>query len=348
MYYLIDAQRKIAPEALEMIDKRYTILKEVYFSKVIGRRLLAGKLNLSERVIRNEIDFMKEENLVEIQPLGISITDLGIEILDALEGYIAEIRGLAWMAEALKEELGIKEVMIAPVSLSQSPYALDELGQMASKYFFTQLKGKEVIGLTGGYTLKAFAEQMPQRNYPEMLIVPARGGLGEILEIQSNTIVSNLARKLNASYKLLQIPDNIDEGLMEHIFADPGIKSTYDQIKNMDLLVFGIGNAKDLSKRRNTPKEEWTNLEAKGAVAESFGYYFDIHGQIVYETGTVGIKLDQYKQMENIVAIAAGGHKADAILSISKINKNLVLIIDEDAAKEIVDKLKIKINGGIK
>lgn len=344
MFNLIDAQRKIAPEAVLLIDRRYTVLKEIYFSKTVGRRLLANKLDLSERIVRNEIDFLKAENLVAINPLGITITDLGIEILEALDEYVGQIRGLSSMELLLEEAMDIKKVLIAPASCSGSNYALKELGKLAAKYFMDNIEENSIVGLTGGYTLRAFADQVPKKSMPNLNVVPARGGVGEILEIQSNTIVSKLAKKLDAPYKILQVPDDIDEDIMARISMDAGIKAVYEYIKKIDTLVFGIGNAEDLSKRRNISTDLWMMLREKGAVAESFGYYFDIDGNTVYETGTVGIKLDEYKKMKNIIAVAGGSNKAEAILSISKINKNLVLVMDEDAAYKIMYILKININ----
>lgn len=342
MYDLIDAQRKIAPEALEIIERRYLVLKEIYFNRFAGRRMLASKLNLTERTIRNDVEFLKTENLVDIHPMGMEITPLGIETLDTLDGYITQIKGLSAMQKILEENLGIQEVIVAHTSCKASEHALSDLGRVAGKLFLEKVQENNVVGLTGGYTLKAFAEQMPEKNFSQMYIIPARGGVGEILEIQSNTIVAELAKKLHANYKLLQIPDNLDRDIMESIFADPGIKSTYDYIKKMDLLVFGIGNVESLAQRRNLKPEELSKLASRSAVAESFGYYFDIEGNIVHETSTVGISLEEYKKMDKIIAIAGGESKAEAILSISKINKNLALVMDEDAAKKIMDLLNIK------
>ena len=306
MYDIIDAQRKIAPEALSLIERRYALLKEVHSSKIAGRRMLALRLDLTERTIRNDVEFLKEEQLIEVNPMGISITDLGIDILDALTNYITQITGLSELQLLLENRLGIQRVLIAPTSCEKNMHALEELGRAATKYFLEQVEADSVVGITGGYTLK------------------------------SNTIVAELARKLHAHYKLLQIPDNIDKDIMESIFADPGIKSTYEYIKKMDMLVFGIGNVENLAKRRNMAPEELLQLRERGAVAESFGHYFDIDGNIVHETSTVGISLAEYKKMENILAIAGGKSKAEAILSISKINKNLALVMDEDAANELI------------
>lgn len=339
MNSLLEVQRKIVPEALILLEKRYSILKEISLSGTIGRRMLATKMNISERIVRSEVDFLKTEGLLSIDATGMIITQLGAEILENLGEFISQIRGLSVMQDTLSRKMGINKVIIVPASVEYNQDALKELGKEAAKYFLSTVKPESVVGITGGYTMYEFSEQMQKREFPDMTIVPARGGLGEVLEIQSNNIVANLAGKLMANYKLLHIPDNIDKDIMGYMCNDPQIKNVVDDIKRIDYLVFGIGNAEDMAKRRRTPKEQWEYIKSRGAVSESFGHYFDINGEIVNETGTVGIKLEQYKELKNIIGIAGGKNKAEAILSISKINKNLVLITDESAAYRMLDLL---------
>lgn len=339
MNNLLEVQRKIVPEALILMEKRYSILKEISLSGIIGRRMLATKMNISERIVRSEVDFLKKEGLLAIDATGMVITPLGAEVLENLGEFVSQIRGLSVMQDTLAQKMGISKVIIIPASVEYNRDALKELGKEAAKYFINTVKPESIVGITGGYTMYEFSEQMQKREFPDMMILPARGGLGEILEIQSNNIVANLAGKLMAKYKLLHIPDNIDKDIMGYMKNDPQIKSVVDDIGKIDYLVFGIGNAADMARRRRTPKEQWDSLKSRGAVSESFGHYFDINGEIVHETGTVGIELEQYKKLENIIGIAGGKNKAEAILSISKINKNLVLITDESAAYKMLNLL---------
>lgn len=51
----------------------------------------------------------------------------------------------------------------------------------------------------------------------------------------------------------------------------------------------------------------------------------------------MGIKLDKYKALNDIIGIAGGKKKAEAILSIARINRNLVLITDESAANYLME-----------
>lgn len=188
----------------------------------------------------------------------------------------------------------------------------------------------------------AFVQMMPQiRESGEYIVVPARGGLGEEVEIQSNHVAAMLSKKIGASYKLLHMPDNVEKSIIDSMLTIPAVKETVDTIEHIDMLVFGIGNAMDMAIRRKNSREVCEQIQKSAAVSEAFGCYFNVQGEIVYETSTVGIDLDFYKKMNDIIGVAGGKKKAEAILSISKINKNLVLITDESAARDLM-----KLTGG--
>ena len=114
MKKLIDLQRKVVPEVLENMEKRYSILKEISLSSPIGRRMLAGKLNLSERVVRTEVEFLKEQNLINIDASGMFMTDEGIDVLENLSSFISEIKGRTKLEDILTKRLGIKKIVIIP------------------------------------------------------------------------------------------------------------------------------------------------------------------------------------------------------------------------------------------
>ena len=56
---IINLQKKIVPELTNLLVERYKILRQVSNEQPIGRRALAAKLNLSERVLRAQVDFLK-------------------------------------------------------------------------------------------------------------------------------------------------------------------------------------------------------------------------------------------------------------------------------------------------
>ena len=90
-----------------------------------------------------------------------------------------------------------------------------------------------------------------------------------------------------------------------------------------------------MAERRNTPKEDLKKIEENEAVAEAFGYYFDRHGEVIHKVHSVGIQLEDLDSIPNIIAVAGGSSKADAIEAYFKKPRNTVLITDEGAAKQL-------------
>lgn len=54
---IINLQKKIVPELTNLLVQRYQILRQVSHEHPIGRRALAARLGLSERVLRAQVDF---------------------------------------------------------------------------------------------------------------------------------------------------------------------------------------------------------------------------------------------------------------------------------------------------
>ena len=63
MQEILTLQKKIVPELVEVLEKRYNILRTIYYNQPIGRRGLANQLNLGERIVRTEISSLKCQGL---------------------------------------------------------------------------------------------------------------------------------------------------------------------------------------------------------------------------------------------------------------------------------------------
>ena len=64
MNNFLKIQQKLIPQVVEIMTKRYSILRQIYLCETIGRRSLAGVLKLSERVIRSETEVLREQGLM--------------------------------------------------------------------------------------------------------------------------------------------------------------------------------------------------------------------------------------------------------------------------------------------
>lgn len=338
MKKLIEIQKKLIPEVLEVMERRYLVLRQISLNEPIGRRALANVLGLSERIVRSEVDFLKNQDLIEVNTSGMNITEGGIYLLDSLKEFIDEMMGITQLQEKVKNKLGIKKVIIVSGNINEDSSVMKDIGKAAFKYLMKIIEDDFIIGVTGGNTMFEFAKGLQEsKKYNNILVVPARGGLGKEVEIQANNVAATIGKKLGGNYRLLHVPDNIGKDTLESLILEPEIRKTLEYIENIDALIFGIGRADDMAHRRKMSSEEFEHITYKDAVAEAFGYYFNRNGEIVYETSTIGINLQSFKCAKNTIGIVGGSRKAEAIMAISKIKKDLVLITDEGAAKKILE-----------
>ncbi len=339
MQDLLRLQQKIVPELLDLLEKRYNILKMISYHQPVGRRVLAVSLGMGERIVRSEVDFLKQQNLIEINSLGMTITPEGKEIIDKLKDYIHSLIGLSELELKLKQHFGLKHIIIVPGDSDEDETVLSEIGRASAAYISGIIKDDSIIALTGGSTIKEDVDNIPRiYDLKNVLVVPARGGIGKNVDNLANTLAAKMANKLDASYKLLHIPDNLSDTALESIINEKDIKEIIENIRNSDMMVFGIGRADEMAARKGLSYEEIDRILNLGAVAEAFGYYFNTEGKIVYSTSTIRVKYEDIQKINTLIAAAAGKRKAKAIYAVCNNNSNnLVLITDEGAARAIIE-----------
>lgn len=332
---IIEIQKKIAPETVEIIKKRHNILRSVGHLQPIGRRGLANHMGIGERILRAEVDFLKGQGFLDVNPAGMNLTKEGWELLNQMSDYVKELLDLKYIEEQLENKLRIGQVNIVPGDSKENPLLKKELGKVAAKVLQRLVNDGDTIALTGGTTIATIPDCLPKLA-KNVLVVPGRGALGEKVEIQANNIVAALASQLGGTYKMLHAPDNLSPEAMEKFSEDPKIKEVLEAIKQANILIHGIGDAIEMAERRHTSEEHLESLKQQGAVAEAFGYYFDKDGAIVHQANSIGIKLDDLERIPLIIAIAGGKDKAKAIKAIAMNQKQDILITDEGAAVELL------------
>ncbi|WP_027631584.1 sugar-binding transcriptional regulator [Clostridium hydrogeniformans] len=335
---ILKLQQKLVPELVELLEKRYNILKTIYYNQPIGRRILANRLDIGERIVRSEVNFLKSQNLIEINTPGMNVTLEGEEVLEKLKNFIHEIKGLTTVEKDLKDLLGLEEVIVVPGNMDEDESSIKELGRAAGNYIKSLIKENSIIALAGGTTVKEMVDNLPKlHSMPGVLVVPARGGMGRNVETQANTLAASLAKKINAQYKMLHVPDNLSEKALSTILNEDEIKEVASNIKKADILIYGIGRAEHMGYKRGLSEDKISSITNSGAVGEAYGCYFDIKGNMVFSTSSVGISLEDADKIKHIIAVAGGENKAEAILAAQIGKSKGVLITDEGAARKILE-----------
>jgi len=328
--------RKIAPELIALIAERYDILRHIQYAEPVGRRALAFILAKGERSVRAQVDFLKNAGLVDFSPIGITLTPEGKLLQIDLAEYIKILHGLTTLETQLSEKLGIDQVIIIPGDSEADQMVTRELGRATANVLDHYLTDNNMIVAVSGGTVMANVAETINFSRPNITVVPARGGLGEQVEYQANTIAATMATKLGGKYRMLHVPDGVSEDMLGAMLADhSNIHSVTEMIKQANVVIHGIGQAREMAVRRGCDEEFVTALIKSGAVGEALGHYCTLTGKHVHITNSVGLQLDNLADIGLVIAVAGGRSKAEAIIAVTNAGGQDVLITDESAARAI-------------
>ncbi|WP_138418378.1 sugar-binding transcriptional regulator [Aquibacillus sediminis] len=337
MRSLIDLQKKLFPDLLDVMQRRYKILHYIQLMGPIGRRSLSENIAMAERLVRSEIDFLNQHGFIAVTSKGMHLTNAGQTILHELAAFMKDVSRFNVLEQHLKEKLQLDHVIVISGNSDEQDWVKQELGEACVNYLSFILQSNQTIAVTGGTSIAAVANEMaPFPNAKNCIFVPARGGLGEQVENQANTICAQMAKKANGKYRLLYVPDPLSEETYHSIIGEPSVREVLELIRDADVVIHGIGDAITMANRRKTSENVLDKLIRGKAVSEAFGYYLDDAGEVVHKVRTVGMQLEDLNDTDYVISIAGGKSKAKAIMSYFKQGKSNVLITDEGAANELL------------
>ncbi len=326
--------RRLVPEMVDTARTRFEMLEAVALMAPVGRRALAVHLDLPERTVRGEAERMKELGLIRFAPDGMHLSDEGNEVLGELRSRM-DLLFAEPLADRIRQETGIVSVMVVAGDSAVDDVCRRALYRKAVQYLTTVLRDGMTLAVVGGSTMAGVAAQTQTdgQGLPNLLVVPARGGLGEEMEIQANTVAARLAQGFRARHRLLHWPDDMPAEAVPA--GDSRLTQWLGSVRSADVLLFGVGRADQMVRRRNLPPDIAARLRAGGAAAEALGYYFDRQGGVVYAASGLGLALNQFMAIRRRILVAGGAEKAEAVLAVARGCRPTAIILDEAAAAGI-------------
>ena len=340
MNQTITLLKQIAPELTQYINQRFDILEGIYSCQPIGRRTLSEEIGLSERILRNEIQVLKEQQLIRLTSKGMLLTTEGNDVLEQLKHIVQGDLHLEKKARRLAKHLNIHHCVIKTGDADQAQNTREEIGRAVAELLMNRLpEAENIIGVTGGRTMAYVAQELTDQlsHKRDLTFVPARGGTVEEQAIQANTISEEMAKNTNGKNQMLLIPEIVSAQIKPLLIEEPAIRKTLNILYKANCILFSIADAQRMAKRRNTPPETIEILKEKEAVGEAFGEYFNRDGEVVYKVPQIGISPSRLETLPLVIASAGGQSKAEAIEAYAKkAPKNLILVTDEGAANKIL------------
>ena len=326
----------IAPDLMADIGRRAQVLSSIESMQPVGRRALAARLNLPEREVRAAASALKEQGLISMDAAGMQLTPQAIEVLSGAHDLSRAMFGLTKLEQALSKLLNVPHVVVVSGNADTDPQVLREVGRAAGHRVHKLLQSGMTLAVTGGRTMSEMAHGMQSATPMNVMVVPARGGMGSSVETQASAVAEEIARRVGGHHRVMHLPDSLDASALQEMMKLPEVRETLELLQRTDLVVHGIGRADTMAQRRRLPPEAMETLKTKRAVGEAFGDFFDFDGKTVLQTSSVSLGLGKAYKESKMVAVAAGERKAEAIIAATRHEKHDSLITDEAAAQKIV------------
>lgn len=242
--------QKIAPDVMGTIKERYLLLRHIADAEPVGRRTLAGLSGLSERVVRSHVDVLRRSGIVRFTTLGIAMEPEGKRLMPDLLECFLRLNNLDDIQRQIRQKLGLKKVYIVPGDSDSDKTAKEELGRRGALLLNDLFGSVDTVAISGGSTMAEVARMLPEC-LANVTILPARGSMGNHVEVQANYIAANVAAKTHSSYRMIHIPEGLsDSALQMMLKADRQTQENVAMTARAQVVIFGIGRADRMARKR--------------------------------------------------------------------------------------------------
>ena len=229
--------------------------------------------------------------------------------------------------------------------LAEVDLPLRALGNAGAQYLQRAIDNSEhdSIGIGHGRTLAACVNCLPRMHRPDKQIVSLLGGFTKTFSANPHDVIHLLAQRTNASAYVMPVPffaNTLED--KEVIMQQFGMHEVMQLARQTSIKIVGIGSVDVSSSMVDVSILERKEIRAvyeAGGRGEILGHFYDAEGQLVkteLSERTMGLTPNDLKD-NNILAVAGGTTKLQAIHSIIKSGLLSGLITDERTARALID-----------
>ncbi|KIY20569.1 MULTISPECIES: sugar-binding transcriptional regulator [Mesobacillus] len=308
-------------------EERRQLVKiaNLYYNDSWTQEQIARKFSVSRPVISKSLQKAKEVGIIEIFIKDESVHTVNLE-------------------KSLEKRFNLTDVVVVPISSLTPDMVTKSVAQAGAYYLSKNMKNVKTIAVSWGTTLAALVKEYPYELREAVKVVPLEGGMGrKRVEIHANQIAYELAKKMGGTCSYLYAPAIVEtQELRERLMVMQDINEVLEEGRNADIAITGIGNpykASTLEKIGYLQRDEIDRLKSMGVAGDMGFRFFDQNGHTVdnlLDKKTIGISLEELRNIKTVIAVVAGSHKTESILAALKGKYINVLITDEQTAMNLL------------
>ena len=300
-----------------------TKVSRLYYEQSIRQPEIADRLALSQSRVSRLLKQAQDVGIVRIT-------------------VVSPVTEQAELADRLRERLGLRDVVIAPVDDSQESVVLQAIGAAGANYLESTLSVSDRVGISSwSATLLAVADAMNAGTTKVNQIVQMQGGVGNpAAQVQATRLTDQFAKITSAEPKYLAAPGLVaSKQVRDGLLTDPYIAEVVTSWQQLSVALVGIGGLQPsplLKDSGNTISQSDLNrLREAGAIGDLCLHFFDAAGSAVstdLEQRIIGISADNLLNVPRRIGFAGGSRKIEAIRAAAKGNWIDVLVTDSITA----------------
>lgn len=279
---------------------------------------------------------------IKAQRLIAAATQSGV-VKFFVEGVPAECIALE---ESLVKAYGLKRCTVVPALESETEDAAGTVAALAvaaARHLTRVLESGQVstVGVGHGRTLAAMVERLPAMNQQSTRFVSLLGSLTRRSAANPFDLIAKLAERTGGECYFMPVPFLADSQADAQVLrAQRGVQHVLGLVRECQLCVVGVGELgpnTQLLRTHSVTEEELQALLRAGAVGEIAGCFVAANGQPVdceMNERAVGATMQDLRGRD-VLAVAGGTSKADAIRAVLNTGLITELIVDEAAAQRL-------------
>lgn len=307
------------------MTKRLELLIEVaslFYEQNCTQTYIAKKLNISRPTVASLLQEAKDKGIVKISIMKINKDTINI-------------------SNALKKKYNIPHVL---VSKEDSTYSKKEVGILCANYIESKKDLNIKIGVGFGSTVYEYVKSANYIKTNFKGLTPLMGGVELNDEaLHSNHLCFTLSRKYSCGMSFIYSPvkaESLEQKKM--LINSHMVKTAIDEAKKVDLAIVGVGNPLNKStyqKLKYLSDEDIKILKKNHAVGDIVTSLFNKDAEEIITPASekfIGISINDLKNIPEVVVLATGHQKSEAVKAL--INKNIIttLIIDYELANILI------------
>ncbi len=240
--------------------------------------------------------------------------------------------GMVEQSRKLVDKYHLKDVFIIPESVGEDAQPNEAIARAGAMYIADRLSDNACINVGYGDTLSRTLNHLATMVQSPVTCISLTGGV-------SNYLPNTRSNVFNAKLYLMPAPLLASSPEMAAAMREEG--SVSEVIRMTELSTFtlvGIGSLSETATAFRTgvlSPSDMFYLKMNSAVGDVLCHFMDRDGNLIHspiEERLISTSLERLKQMENVIGMAAGQDKIEAIRAVLRGGYLDILITDEPTA----------------